>query len=295
MELRQIKGDTWCLEGAELIPLVRLPGDKCVLLDSGHAYEGPALTAALEAAGLTPAGVFCSHVHVDHAGNNHYLRRRYGAKVCLPAGEAALSLNLTMYKAVYNAFTPRSLEHRNSHMLGPVDETVGVRDGVMEFCSVPFQVIHTPGHTPDHICTLTPDGVLYTADALMAGQVLEGAKLPYHTLHEEARQSMEKLRHTPCALCAAAHQGVTEDLPGLVDANLAALDRLNGDLLELAAEPVSMDQLCVAYYHKKQLLTTHVEKAALYARNIHAMAEYLVDMGQMEIQVREGLRYFVRT
>ena len=71
MGLRQIKGDTWCLEGAELIPLVRLPGDKCVLLDSGHAYEGPALTAALEAAGLTPAGVFCSHVHVDHAVNNH--------------------------------------------------------------------------------------------------------------------------------------------------------------------------------------------------------------------------------
>lgn len=51
MELRQIKGDTWCLEGAELIPLVRLPGDKCVLLDSGHAFEGPALTAALEGRG----------------------------------------------------------------------------------------------------------------------------------------------------------------------------------------------------------------------------------------------------
>ena len=295
MELKQIKGDTWCLMGAELIPLVRLPGDKCVLLDSGHAYEGPALTAALEKAGLKPAGVFCSHVHVDHAGNNHFLRRWYGAKLCLPAGEAALSLDLTMYKAVYNAFTPRSLEDRNGHMLGPVDETVDTRDGVVEFCSVPFQVVHTPGHTPDHICTLTPDGVLYVADALMAGQVLESAKLPYHTLHEEARQSMEKLRHTPCALCAVAHQGVTEDLPGLVDANLAALDRLSEDLLSLAAEPVSMDQLCLAYYHKKQLLTTHVEKAALYARNVDAMAEYLVDMGQMEIRVREGLRYFVRT
>ena len=256
--------------------------------------RGPALTAALEKAGLKPAGVFCSHVHVDHAGSNHFLRRWYGAKLCLPAGEAALSQNLTMYKSVYNAFTPRSLEDRNGHMLGPVDETVDTRDGVVEFCSVPFQVVHTPGHTPDHICTITPDGVLYTGDALMAGAVLEGAKLPYHTLHEEARQSMEKLRHTPCALCAVAHQGVTEDLPGLVDANLAALDRLNEDLLALAAEPVSMDQLCLAYYRKKQLLTTHVEKAALYARNIHAMAEYLVDMGRMDIQVREGLRYFVR-
>ena len=180
MELRQIKGDTWCLEGAELIPLVRLPGDKCVLLDSGHAFEGPALTAALEGAGLTPLGVFCSHAHVDHAGNNSYLRKRYGARICLPLGEAALSASLTMYKAVYNAFTPRSLEARNGHLLGPVDETVG------------------------------------------------------------------------------------------------------------------MDQLCLAYYRKKQLLTTHVEKAALYARNIDAMAEYLVDVGRMDIVIREGVRYFVR-
>ena len=294
MELRQIKGDTWCMEGAELIPLVRLPGDKCVLLDSGHAFEGEALTAALEGAGLTPLGVFCSHAHVDHAGNNHYLRRRYGAKLCLPAGEAALSANLTMYKAVYNAFTPRNLERRNGHLLGPVDEVVGPQDGMMEFCSVPLQVVHTPGHTPEHICTVTPDGVLYTADALMAGHVLESAKLPYHGLHEEARQSMEKLRYTACSVCVVAHQGVVKDLPGLVDANLAALDRLSEDLLSLAVEPVCMDQLCLAYYHKKQLLTTHIEKAALYARNIDAMAEYLVDMGRMDIQVQEGVRYFVR-
>ena len=294
MELRQIKGDTWCLMGAELIPLVRLPGDRCVLLDSGHAYEGEAILAALEGAGLTPAGVFCSHAHVDHAGNNHRLRRRYGAKLCLPQGEAALSASLTMYKAVYNAFTPRSLERRNGQRLGPVDETVGTRDGIMEFCSVPFRVVHTPGHTPDHICTITPDGVLYTADALMAGQVLEGAKLPYHALHEEARQSMEKLRATPCAVCVVAHRGVTEDLPTLVEKNLAALDRLSEELLSLAGEPMTMDRLCLDYYRKKQLLTTHIEKAALYARNVDAMVEYLVDVGRMDIVIREGVRYFVR-
>ena len=294
MELRQIKGDTWCLEGAELIPLVRLPGDRCVLLDSGHAYEAPALTAALEGAGLTPAGVFCSHAHRDHAGNNSYLRRRYGARICLPLGEAALSASLTMYKAVYNAFTPRSLKARNGHLLGPADETVGTRDGVMEFCSVPFQVVHTPGHTPDHICTVTPDGVLYTADALMAGEELAKARLPYHAYHEEARRSMEKLRRAPCGCYVAAHRGVGTDLVALVNDNLAMLDRLCRVLLELAEEPLSMDQLCLAYYRRMRLMTSHVEKAALYSTNIHAMAEYLVDMGQMNITVKEGLRYFQR-
>ena len=37
-----------------------------------------------------------------------------------------------------------------------------------------------------------------------------------------------------------------------------------------------------------------MEKASLYSGNIHAMTEYLVDMGQMNIILRDGLRYFQR-
>ena len=80
----------------------------------------------------------------------------------------------------------------------------------------------------------------------------------------------------------------------LVNENLAMLDRLCGVLLDLAEEPLSMDQLCLAYYRRMRLMTTHVEKASLYSGSVHAMAEYLVDMGQMNLTVREGLRYFQR-
>ena len=41
-------------------------------------------------------------------------------------------------------------------------------------------------------------------------------------------------------------------------------------------------------------MTSHVEKAALYSGNIQVMTEYLVDMGQMNVLIREGLRYFQR-
>lgn len=105
---------------------------------------------------------------------------------------------------------------------------------------------------------------------------------------------MEKLRRVSCGCYVAAHRGVGTDLVSLVNENLAMLDRLCGVLLDLAEEPLSMDQLCLAYYRRMRLMTTHVEKASLYSGSVHAMAEYLVDMGQMNLTVREGLRYFQR-
>ena len=39
MNLRQVKGNTWVLEGLEFIPLYRLDGGRCVLLDTGLAQE----------------------------------------------------------------------------------------------------------------------------------------------------------------------------------------------------------------------------------------------------------------
>ena len=75
MELTQVKGNTWVAEGTELIPFYKLDGKRCVLLDSGLLEEREELEAALGAAGLTPAGVLCSHAHVDHCGNNRYFTR----------------------------------------------------------------------------------------------------------------------------------------------------------------------------------------------------------------------------
>ena len=97
---------------------------------------------------------------------------------------------------------------------------------------------------------------------------------------------------------AARKMGVNENTFSLLytlgDGIPRSQKRLSEELLSLAGEPMTMDRLCLDYYRKKQLLTTHIEKAALYARNVDAMVEYLVDVGRMDIVIREGVRYFVR-
>ena len=88
MELIQAKGDTWYLAAAELIPIYRLEGGRCILLDSGLESEREALSAALDRAGLTPVGVFGSHTHREQrvaagALRHPHLSARGGGRHCL--------------------------------------------------------------------------------------------------------------------------------------------------------------------------------------------------------------------
>lgn len=77
MKLTQVKGSTWVLEANELIPLYLLDDRRCVLLDSGLAKERDEIEKTLLEAGLEPAGILCSHAHVDHCANNRYFQEKY--------------------------------------------------------------------------------------------------------------------------------------------------------------------------------------------------------------------------
>ena len=60
MNLRQIKGNTWVLEGSEWIPLYMLDDRRCILLDTGLGQEQEDLENTLLEHQLTPAGILCS-------------------------------------------------------------------------------------------------------------------------------------------------------------------------------------------------------------------------------------------
>ena len=110
MNLRQVKGNTWVLEGLEFIPLYRLDGGRCVLLDTGLAQEREELEQALLDHGLTPAGILCSHAHVDHGGNNRYFQEKYRIPVALTSREAGMCASLLSLKCYFLLLSPDMVE-----------------------------------------------------------------------------------------------------------------------------------------------------------------------------------------
>lgn len=296
MELTQVKGNTWVLEGVEYIPLYKLDDSRCVLLDSGLLQEREELEEALHAAGLRPVGVLCSHAHVDHCANNGYLQEKYGAKVALTFPEAGMCSSLLTLKCYFLTLSPGTVERESSCMIHTPDLYIPPADGLFSFCGAQFSIVHTPGHSSGHVCTVTPDNVCYTADALLSQELL-GAKLPYNLSQEMAMDSREKLRGLGCDAYIMAHRGVCpgSEIGALIDANQELVRRRAEEILALVDRPMTASQIdeaaCVLY----RLFTHKPRRSLRFERNVRFFIEYLVDTGRLAEECQNGATYYHRT
>ena len=295
MKLTQVKGNTWVAEGQELIPLYRMDGDRCILLDTGLESEREELEEALLSAGLTPAGILCSHAHVDHCASNGYFQQKYRALSALTAPEAGMCCNTLTLKCYFLTLSPDMAQESGHAMLHTPDVIIPARDGPFSFCGVPFRIIYTPGHSAGHISTITPDNVCYVADALLSHELL-GAKLPYNLSQKEAVASREKLRGLGCDAYIMAHRAVcpADQIEHQIDRNQHMIRHPTEDILELIVRPMTLSQIDQAVCARYQLFTRKPPRSLRFERNVRFFVEYLLDEGQLELTCRRGVAYYCR-
>ena len=140
MDIRPIMGNTWVLEGMEWIPFYKLDERRCILLDTGLLGEWEELEQTLLDHGLTPAGILCSHAHVDHGGNNRYFQEKYQIPVALTAKEAGMCAGLLNLKCYFLMLPPGMVEREAAHLVHTPD--VIIPDNTRS--SVEFQILQTP-------------------------------------------------------------------------------------------------------------------------------------------------------
>lgn len=293
MNLTQIKGNTWVVEANQLIPFYKLDDRRCVLLDSGLLEEREELEQTLLSAGLTPAGILCSHAHVDHCANNGYFQKKYHIPVALTAQEAGMCSSILTLKCYFLLLSPDMVEKESACMVHTPDVVIPPADGPFDFCGTQFQILHTPGHSPGHICVITPDNVCYAADALLCRDCL-GSKLPYNLGHAMAEASREKLRGLDCDLCIMAHRGVCTgaELDRLIDDNTALVHRRAEEIFQLVTCPMTASEISQAACELYQLFTHKPRRSLRFERNIRFFVEYLSDQGRLDIECRRGVTYY---
>ncbi len=205
-----------------------------LMVDTGCAFSAPELAEALSEAPLV--GIVNTHSHEDHIGANGWLQRQRD-ELEIRAHPLALPI----------LADPRGRQPLHPYrrvMWGWPEPSQGkpLSDGeVIETRHYRFQVVYTPGHSPDHICLYEPEqGWLFSGDlfvggrdrALRAGYDVWGiisslkriAALPATTLFP----SSARVRHGPAAELAA---------------KIAYLEKLGQQVLALQRQGRSVNEI----------------------------------------------------
>lgn len=297
MELVHVKGNTWAIRGWSLIPLYRLDQRNCILLDSGLVEQREALDSLLREHELNCVGIIGSHAHMDHAGNHRFFQNKYGATIAMSLGEAGiLASQHGMALSLYN-LSPRQIE-KASYLEGmacTADIIILPTDEQVKLHGVTFDVVHTPGHSADHIAVRTPDHVAYLGDAIMTGSTLLGAKFPYAYSVAACFDSLRLLRTLEAEVYLVSHIGIYSEILSHVDRELAFLKRRMIEILDLVEGDTTVEAVAKRIGEVYGIRPKVTSDMSYFERATRAYLHYLFDLGLLEVVLVDGLLRYRRT
>ena len=132
---------------------------ECVVIDAGNysSQEDAALVKFLSEKNLKPVMALNTHGHVDHMLGVNRIKEEYGASFAIHGADRFLIETAPTHGSIYG------------FRVGEVPATDVDLDGVPEvkFGNTVLKVIHTPGHTPGHVCYYEPESrTLFSGDTL---------------------------------------------------------------------------------------------------------------------------------
>lgn len=228
-------------EGIWTLPLTNKPGhmpftftyllqdahNDVHLIDSGWdlAENLHAVDAALRRLGAHdgPASVTVTHLHPDHMGLAQSLRKRYGTTVFMHRAEphaqeiyAQWNRSAELVGRDFDAWgvPAERYEQLLGYATGTPRVTVPV-DGMLDdgdLLEIPgrrLRVIHTPGHTPGHLCLHDEDAqLLFSGDALLPKMTpgIGAAADPEQNPLTQYLHSLQRLSALDASQCLPGHE-----------------------------------------------------------------------------------------
>ena len=264
----------YILAAGALIPTYILNDKEIVLVDSGLHYD-PGLISFFRAVDVRVDAVLQTHLHEDHVANNRILINRFGTRIIAHRNEVEVVHSAQRMPKSWRALDPKT---KDKYLRTYSYNIECIEDGQEEIVlrGIPFKILPLYGHS------------------ILSPAMAQYSKMPYFENIGQSMESMKKLLQTDYPYYALAHMEILEkrDMPGLVKKNLALLERIHVDMLELINDPVTLDELVSSVTYGLGIRAGSGIRNAYIRTAISFRVNYLVETGRLR-EIKEGgiIRY----
>lgn len=264
-----------------------------MLIDSG-AKKGQAIAVLkdLNKRKITVHSIFNTHHHADHCTGNQVIQNRSSCRIYASSLEAALIENpLFAPLSLYSAYPPPIL--RNKALLAPPSKVTAIlKSGEQQLNGVSFQVLDLKGHTLGQLGIVTPDGVAFLGDSLLADDILNHYPFPYLVDAAGYFATLDFLEHADFSSAILTHGGRVRGLKRLVRRNRDASREVIKLILESTKEPLSREEIVSILIRSLSLPLSTTQYYFIYS-TISAFLSYLNSINRIRLQLLDGNIKFI--
>ncbi|ASJ04661.1 MBL fold metallo-hydrolase [Thermococcus barossii] len=287
MGLRKL-GDSVYLYPGSPSTLVRVSDGKAVLVDPGHGSgRHKDLRREVRKLGLEIYAQLATHGHADHIA----VAPKIDAPLFMHRFEFSIAESpLNRELLTFGSKAPEGF------LVFQFPEEVKVH-AVFEWGDEPFglRAIKLNGHSPGMTGFLDEEnGLIYAGDAFFGERVIEAVGLPYLVDPELFKASIKELQNyaEKGFLLIPSHGKAVEgeEALELLSFNMKRVEEVEGLILELPKEPMSLDELAFRIMVHYGVEPTP-QKLALNLVPLRAFIATLYNEGKVEARVERGLKW----
>ncbi|CEP66910.1 Beta-lactamase-like [Moorella glycerini] len=294
MGLVKIHGHTCYIPGATNAGVYTTKSGYCLLIDSGiNNTIAHKIKNVLAASGLKPKYLLTTHGHADHFGAHRLLKEFYpGLEILASPGEKIfMEDNLLGVKTLYGS-QPFAEIKIPLLFARPVEVDSTISPGSLKLLDLRIQAIATPGHAAGHLAFLTPDGVLFSGDAVFHPAILAKYPLPFLQDIQAQLTTLEALAGLEIKYLLPAHSPeVIADPAPVLASNRRQINACLDRITELLARPLTREDL-LAELAIEENLPMDIPQYFLNLASLSAFLSYLKDQGRVACALESGKLYF---
>jgi len=235
-------------------------------------------------AGVAIDRLAITHGHADHFAVGHEVREA-GAEVYVARDDAALVENPDInIRGMFSWARPGDFLTTRLFRGEPCEVDAYLEDWDDERA----EAIATPGHTLGHHAFLTPDGVLFTGDALYLTETFERHGLPYAIDPGMVASSLKRIKSIDCEWVVPAHGRIVsrDEAEAHIDHHLAQIVHVEELLLDRLTTEHTTEQ-AIALVSAERGLNESPASYWLAVTTVKGYLGELLNRGQLEFFVRD--------